>query len=353
MLEHSADPAPHADAATRQLLARHEAWWGGRGLLVSRVPSAPLGDLWLPLADGTLAHEDLDLRPDLLDADRLAGPALSPGPLERDGDRLRTAAAYARVPWVEAILGCPIRASILGGAMRAHAFIDDWARWPGLAHTRRDEWLAALVTQVDLLVARSGGRYAVTQTLMRGPVDLAEAALGPAMLALSLYDRPADLARFLEEATALFLEVLAAQWARIPALAGGTVNPFGVWAPGRSVRTQCDASAILSPRQYQEGFLPWDVEISRAVPYSLIHLHSGSLHTVPALLAVEAPRAIQVTLDPEPSGPPVGRLVGTFRQILAHKPLIVDGYLTDDQVGELLRALPHGGLYIAARATPD
>ena len=131
------------------------------------------------------------------------------------------------------------------------------------------------------------------------------------------------------------------------------MNPFGVWGPGRFVRTQCDASAILSPAQYRDWFLPYDQEISRTVEYSIIHLHSGSLHTVPALLAVERPRAIQVSLDPEPSGPPVERLLPVFRQVLAAKPLIVDGYLTEPQIDMLLRELPHEGLYIAARTAPD
>jgi len=344
---------PEVAPSLRALLTRHEAWWGGRGLLVARVPTQPLGDLWLPLAGGDLAQEDVELRPEALDLDRLAGPARPEGPLERDGDRLRTVEPYARVPWVEAILGCPIRASIRGGAMRARHLVEDWAGWRGVARSRRDEWLEALLGQVDRLLARSGGRAAVTQTLMRGPVDLAEAALGPRLLALSIYDEPVALGRFLQEATALFLEILGAQWARIPPLAGGTVNPFGVWAAGRSVRTQCDASAILSARQYREVFLPWDLEICRAVPYSVMHLNSGSLRTVPALLEGEQPRAIQVTLDPEPAGPPVAALTDVFRRILERKPLIVDGYLTDEQIAALLGALPHGGLYISARSSPD
>ncbi len=341
------------DDEMRRLMARHEAWWAGRALLVARVPSSPLADLWLPLADGTLAAEDVDLQPEMLDLDRLAGEPLPPGPLERDEDRIRTQSAFVRVPWVEAIMGCPIRASIQGGAMRAHAFVSDWRAWgTGAAH-RRDDWLRTLVDLTERLAAASGGRYAVTHTLMRGPVDLAEAALGPRLMALSLYDHPTELRAFLEYATGVFLEVLEAQLARIPPVDGGYVNPFGVWAPGRFVRTQCDASAILSPAQYRDWFLPYDQEICRAVDCSIIHLHSGSLHTVPALLAVERPQAIQVSLDPEPSGPPVERLLPAFRQVLAEKPLIVDGYLTEPQIDLLLRELPHEGLYISARTAPD
>ena len=58
------------------LLKRHADWWQGKGTLFSIARGEPLGDLWLPLADGTLATEDLIVRPEMLDLDRLAGPPL-------------------------------------------------------------------------------------------------------------------------------------------------------------------------------------------------------------------------------------------------------------------------------------
>jgi hypothetical protein len=136
---------------------------------------------------------------------------------------------------------------------------------------------------------------------------------------------------------------------RIPALAGGPASWFGVWAPGTVVRTQCDASAFLSPRQYERSFLQHDERICRSAEYSVIHLHSGSLHTVDAILAVPAPQAIQVSLDPPPSGPNVARLLPVFQRILKSKPLIVDGVLSADQIKMLEDTLPEDGRCIIAR----
>lgn len=333
----------------KALFARHEAWWRGEEMLVALVPYTPLGELWLPLKDGSLASHDIRVKPDVLDLDRLAGPPEEEGELECYGDRIRTRAPYSRVPWVEAILGCPIRATIQGGSMRTDSFVADWAAWESEEKHFHDDWFAALVSLTEMLVKRGGGRYAVVQTLMRGPSDLAEAVLGPELMCLSLYDHPQRLRRFLDEVTEVFIHVLRAQLERIPPIEGGYVNPFGVWAPGTVVRTQCDASSFLSPAQYAEWFLPYDIRICEAVDYSIIHLHSGSLHTVDVLLEVERPHAIQVSLDPEPSGPPVENLIPIFEKILAVKPLIVDGELSLAQVKHLQRQLPHGGLYISAR----
>jgi len=340
---------PIVDAAGKAILRRHANWWRGKGMLYAELPYFPEGNLWLPLTDGSLATEDVDLLPDMLDVERLVGPALKPGRLEFEGDHVATRQPYYRVPWVEAILGCPVRASIHGGSMRTHSFIDDWAEWENWDWREDGAWLDLLERFTEMLVARSGGRYAVAQTLMRGPSDLAEAVLGPELLCLSIYDHPAQLQRFLETATEAFIEILQAQLERIPPIEGGYVNPFGVWAPGTTVRTQCDASAFLSPQHYAQWFLPCDERICGAVDYSVIHLHSGSLHTVDALLRGERPQAIQVSLDPPPSGPPLETLLPTFHKILAAKPLIVDGLIERQGIHLLQDELPSDGLYIRAQ----
>jgi hypothetical protein len=354
---------PQLDEAGRRLVERHRAWWGRQGSLFADHTGSPLGDLWLPLADGTLATEDLTVTPEILDVERLAGADTWVGPegeggaaqpghgaLQVEGDVFAARAPYARVPWVEAILGCPIRATIVGGSMRTQAFMPSWEAWENRPIKRHEGWFDLLKRLVERMVARSGGRYAVVQTLMRGPTDLAEAVFGPEMMCLSLYDHPEELRRFLDEATELFIEILHAQLERIPRVEGGYVDAFGVWAPGTVVRTQCDASAILSPRQYAEWFLPYDERICRSVDRATIHLHSSSLHTVDALVQVEPLHAIQVTWETAgPTVPTFERALGIYRKVLEHKALILSGPITDAELAVLQRELPQDGLYIGVR----
>ena len=342
----------YLDDDGRILAERHRRWWAREGGLMAWVSHSSLGELWLPLSDGTLATQDLDLTPDMLDLERLAGDQLEPGPLERNGDQFVTVTPYTRVPWVEAILGCPVRATIQGGSMRTRSFVADWDAWHARDGRLHEGWFDALKQLTVMLAERGAGRYAVAQTLMRGPSDLAEAILGPELMCLSMYDHPRALRGFLETVTEAFVTILNAQLERIPRVQGGYVNPFGIWAPGTVVRTQCDASAFLSPAQYKEWFLPYDERISEAVGYATIHLHSGSLHTVPALLEVERPQAIQVTLDPEPSAPPTLSLIPTFRRILEAKPVIIDGPLTAEEVHVLEQELPVDGRCVLARHEP-
>jgi hypothetical protein len=342
-------PPVTLDAEGEALLQRHADWWQRRGSLCAFVPGAPLGDLWLPLAGGTLATEDLDVSPEVLDLDRMAGTVHEPGPLGVQGDRFRTVDPYGRMPWVEAILGTPIRATIRGGSMRTRAFVHAWGEWEREASHRDGRWFDLLLQLTELRVQRGGGRRAVVQPTMRGPSDLAEAVLGPELMCFSLYDHPASMRRFLEEVTGRFIEILHALLARIPPVAGGYVSPFGIWAPGTVVRTQCDATAFLSAAHYAEWFLPHDVRICESVDYSIIHLHSCSLHTVDALLAVERPHAIQITMEAEPSGPSLGEMLPILARILEVKPLLLEGKLSADEVHWLQERLPSAGLAITAR----
>ena len=43
---------------------------------------------------------------------------------------------------------------------------------------------------------------------MRGPCDLAEAALGPELMCLSMYDHPAGLRAFLSRSAEVFIDLL-------------------------------------------------------------------------------------------------------------------------------------------------
>ncbi len=330
-------------------LAQHEAWWRGRALLVSRRAHPGLGDLWLPLADGTVARKDMRLSPEMLDLDRLAGPQRSPGALRFVEDVIDNDAPYVRVPWVEAILGCPIHATIQGGSMRALKLIDTWDQWPTVDRSQGAAWRETLAALLERMVERASGNIAITQTLMRGPSDLAEAALGPELMSYSLYDHPQELAAFLDEATELFVEVLGDQLAGLPRIQGGMVNPFGIWAPGTVVRAQCDASAFLSPRQYAEWIWPHDAATCEAADYAVIHLHSGSLHVLDPILAAPKPQAVQVSIDPPPSSPPLVELLPAFRRILDAKALIVDGPMEESDLELLLENLPHAGLCVLVR----
>ena len=96
-----------------------------------------------------------------------------------------------------------------------------------------NSWYLKLLELTDALVRHAHGRYPVTQTLMRGPADLAVALRGHERFCLDLYDQPEPAGQLAQRCTDIWIQVAQAHLARIPAFHGGYTPPrLEVWAPG-------------------------------------------------------------------------------------------------------------------------
>ena len=188
--------------------------------------------------------------------------------------------------WTEALLGCPVRMET-GGAW-AETFlgnreqVTERCRSGGPADD--DPWLTRFRQGTALLAERAGGRFPVIQPLMRGPLDMMAAALGHEAMATAFHDDPGLARELLTLCTDIFLALAWQHVGLAPGFLGGDVT-FGLWAPGRAIRTQLDNAVLLSPRLYRDCFLPHDSRVFDCFDLVVIHVHSGCLHIVDALLS--------------------------------------------------------------------
>ncbi|MBI2505960.1 MAG: hypothetical protein HYW07_22320 [Candidatus Latescibacteria bacterium] len=325
-------------SAVEDLRERHRLFWdmapvaqpllsvGRYGALKERDP--------FPLADGRWVGEGDLLRPQ----DIAAGPLASgrPGTLV-SGDFIQGVAPYD-LCWTEAIAGCPLRWRT--GHVWAECFLGEPA---GLQLASDDPWLARLLEITRLQVEQAQGQYPVCQPLLRGPVDMAAAALGDEALCLALIDQPDRARRLLASCTEIFIAVARTWSAAVPSFAEGYCL-YGIWAPGRSLRTQCDNAALLSPELYRDFLVCCDERICASFDYPLMHTHSGFIGMVAqVLLQVQGLRAVQVSLD-WPAGPGVAELLPVFQLLNQHLPLIITGGLSQAELGLLLKNLSPRGL---------
>lgn len=339
------------------LLKRHRAFWNmdnvDKPLLKVTNYNSQYGQhvepMSFPLADGTMAKDDVFyLEPDMLSPQRLYKIYEQASELpETYGDLFHVEAPYLRVPWMEAILGCPIRVSRQAHSMRSeHIFGEDWYNYVDSIKLN-ERWINKLLEFADFLSANSKGNYLVSNTLMRGPSDMVEALIGGDNLCTGIYEHPTEIHKLMTICSDLFADMSKAQLDRTPAFQGGYCNYFGIWASGKSMRTQDDASALVSPAHYKEFMLPYQERIVSNFEYSTIHLHSGSLHTVDAVLDSNI-TAVQVSLDPQPYGPTVPELMQTFIKMQRKKPILIEGPMLKSEFDELIRTLSPNGLYIWA-----
>jgi hypothetical protein len=359
------------DTGLSDTLKKHKAFWDrepGTGPLLNmasvegRSLYAPLQGVSIPLADGTILSTQGDpLTPDMIDPTLILNAEEFParedshktdGPITVD-DLFVTRAPFGKIPWVEAILGCPVVPRLDTGSIYSAPFLGAVELYDTIQSPEQSPWLDLLKAYTGALVEDSGGSYQIAQCLQRGPTDLTSAVLGHTRMCLALYDNPNELKALAEKCTETFIAVAKAQQSQVPALEGGFSNPFGVWSPGSVVRTQCDVASSISSDQYEEFFFPYDTEICKNFDYSVVHLHSGYLHHMDVFLKERYPTAVQVSLDTGSTPYTVSDLIPVFSRVLESKPLFVQGDMTREELDELLGALPSRGLYVSPRRIFD
>ncbi len=335
-------PLPAIEAVCK----RHRKFWDmepvDQPLLSTGRYRAPRERDPFPLAEGRLVGEGDLLRPEHIASEVLAGGYH--GPLVA-GDFIQGVAPYD-LCWTEVIAGCSLR-------WRAgYVWAEPVLPVPGvLSLDPENPWLARLLEITRLQLGQARGQYPVCQPLLRGPVDMAAAALGDEALCLALIDQPEQAKALLRSCTEIFSAVARAWVAAVPPFAGGSCL-YGIWAPGRAVRTQCDNAALLSPELYREFLVGCDEQICASFDYPLMHTHSGSIGMVaPVLLQVQGLRAVQVSLD-WPAGPTVTELLPTFRLLNQHLPLIITGALSQAELDLLLQHLSPRGLCLQVDLHP-
>jgi hypothetical protein len=323
----------------------HRAFWAqppGAAPLIGRPQRDsvfPLHNLQGALAEGYLRPDDI--RPD----DFLP---FEPGeaPLEDGSDLLNAHWAAPALPWTEAIVGCPVSVLWESGTTWAGPVLADAEPLVSYRPAVDRAWLAKLVACTKSLVAHATGRYLVSTSLMRGPLDMLGAMLGTARLCQAFVDEPEQVARLLRFCTDVWIETAEAQLAVIPSVAGGYANRYRIWAPGRSVVTQADISSLISPRIYARFLVPCDAAICDAFDYVTIHTHSAGQTQLDHWLTQPGLDCIEISVDH--LGPTFAEQVPLYRRILERKPLVLMNP-NRDEVAMALRELPLAGLAMIPR----
>jgi hypothetical protein len=262
------------------------------------------------------------------------------------GDFLPLAMPLMKFPWLEAIFGCPIR-------MTEGQIWD--AKFPGdpeevvsdKSSFDHNPWFQLYLEFLKVLQNRLSGRFFVsTSSNQRGASDLVAAVLGVQEAIFGWLDNPDIMSRMLRRCTDAILALVEASNSIIESSENGYACKWGLWSPEKIVATQEDHSSLLSPEIYKEQILPYDREVFRSSPKSIIHLHNNGLHQVPALVDIPELDAIQVWIDPYPDGDRKEYEITMLQQIMERKPLILDVYLPSLEEGDrLLEQLPQRGLF--------
>ena len=370
-----------ADPSFQSLLDRHQAFLkraDGKGhpgsFLRSTGVFASSVPVHLPQADGSAVTRAERLHPDTIDPASLidefetwqfarsdAGQRLGIEIARRQtiafpglGDILPFSQPFFKIPWIEAILGCPVK--MTEGQIWVERYEGDLETLlrQGI-HFEDNPWFQLYLAFLEHLQTRLGRRYPVSaNTLFRGPSDLVAALIGVQEACLGWIQQPALMSRLMRLCTDANLALIEAGCRVLQPFAGGYVSGYGTWTPGPVVRTQADHSALLSPHMYEKQILPYDLEIVRAQPFCIFHIHNNGLHVAPYLTRIAELDVIEVVVDPYPTGERKQVEIDMLRTIQKHKPLILDvNFPSLEEAKWLERQLSPRGLCFNARFSEE
>lgn len=336
---------PRASLVER--LDLHRTFWA-RGQQPRPLASFRVGDFFfarhfqaaLPLLSPgkTIVPEMLALSDFLPDYERMFNEAEELG---QDG--FWTAEPYTGIPWMEAILGCPVRAG--NESFTSQPWLSSPAEALEKVHfDPLNPWLAKYLEFTAALAKRSRGRYPVAMPIMRGPTDMIGALLGQQQMVMALMDEdPQVMLQLIERVTLAFLSVIEAQRSLTPPFYGGQALGFyHIWAPGRAIWFQDDLSSLLSPKLYRQFFLGSARTILAGQDHTAVHLHPHSFFILDELLSLENLKAVQVNKDI--SGPGIREMMPVLARIMQTHGLILWGDLTVEDLELVKKNLPCRGL---------
>jgi hypothetical protein len=261
-----------------------------------------------------------------------------------DDDICRTAMPLASIPWMEAILGCPVLSTEAG--FKSAEILDYISSLKPLPFDPDNPWVKKYLEFVEVYGEAFGSHYPVSQSVLRGPSDLACALLGAENATMALVMDSSDMHRLLEYVTGQLEKFLRLQLKHLPKFQDGyVIGQYDIWAPEPCIRFQEDFTVLYSPRYYVEFLMSLDERLAGISPYNLIHLHASSLFLIDHFLEVSGIRAFQVTKDP--GGTFLSEMIPALQKIQqAGKPLIVKGEFDDADIELMKRNLSLHGLCI-------
>jgi len=265
---------------------------------------------------------------------------------EQIGDDLFwSASPLPGFPWMEAIVGIPVYAS--SATYWTAPYLNDWDKLDEISFSLDNKWFQKLLEFKEVLIEHSRGRYPLATSFVpvRGVGDMMGAALGQERMVLELYDNPENVKKLASIYADIWVKVAKTQIEKTPKFYGHYVVPwYNILTPDYCQYMQEDSLAYLSPKLYREILLEKHLKMVNDFKWVFMHLHPDGLYCLDELYKMENLKIIEVTRDL--FGPSIFELLPTLKEVQKHKPLLIWGDLTREEIRELLNTLSPRGLCI-------
>ena len=183
--------------------------------------------------------------------------------------------------------------------------LDGWDGVPKLTFDPENKWFKKHLQLAKDCQALAGDDFYVDMPDLMENIDVLASLRGAQDILFDLLDEPEMIGERIQEVTDIYYEYYDRFYDVIKDEEGGNAyTVFQIWGPGRTVKLQCDFSAMMSPEDFRKYIQPSLRSQSENVDHVLYHLDGpAAIKHMDALMDIEGIDALQWTSgDAGPDG---------------------------------------------------
>ena len=183
--------------------------------------------------------------------------------------------------------------------------LDGWDGVPKLTFDPENKWFKKHLQLAKDCQALAGDDFYVDMPVLMENIDVLASLRGAQDILFDLLDEPEMIGERIQEVTDIYYEYYDRFYDVIKDEEGGNAyTVFQIWGPGRTVKLQCDFSAMMSPEDFRKYIQPSLRSQSENVDHVLYHLDGpAAIKHMDALMEIDGIDALQWTSgDAGPDG---------------------------------------------------
>ncbi|HRU32710.1 MAG TPA: trimethylamine corrinoid protein 2 [bacterium] len=173
----------------------------------------------------------------------------------------------------------------------------DWSDWGPLRYDEDNYWWKLHLSLIRKAKELAGDDFLVNIPDIIESIDILSSLRGAQKFIYDLIDSPDIVKKYIKQTDELYFKYYDAMYEIVKCTDGSSsYTVFDIWGPGKTAKVQCDFSAVMSPKQFHEFFIPSLTYQCNRLDYVLYHLDGpDAIKHLPAILKVEKVNAIQWT----------------------------------------------------------
>jgi len=175
--------------------------------------------------------------------------------------------------------------------------IDDWSGVKPFSFDPENKWFQKHAELVGTCRKLAGDDFYVDMPDLMENLDVLASLRGAGDLIYDMIDEPELIKERIEQITGLYFEYFDLFYDIIKDSEGGSAyTVFQIWGPGKTIKLQCDFSALLSPSQFTEFVLDSLRQQAKKADCVLYHLDGpDAIKHLDALMQIDEIDALQWT----------------------------------------------------------